>query len=113
MVEPASPRYVVIRGPTTAVRLALPALGSVTFGKASGNDWCLDAPGIADEHVVLYLDQGVGLEALDPRTAFLVTNDRGRAGSTADHPGQKHRSRRWGLGADREPGAGGRTRSRS
>lgn len=88
MVEPASPRYVVIRGPTTAVRLALPALGSVTFGKASGNDWCLDAPGIADEHVVLYLDQGVGLEALDPRTAFLVTNDRGAPAQRPITPGK-------------------------
>lgn len=88
MVEPVSPRYVVIRGPTTAVRLALPALGSVTFGKASGNDWCLDAPGIADEHVVLYLDEGVGLEALDPRTAFLVNNERGAPAQRPITPGK-------------------------
>lgn len=88
MAEHDSPRYVVIRGANTAVRLALPALGTVTFGKAYGNDWRLNEPGIADEHVVLYLDHGVGLEALDPKTAFLITNERGQPAQRPIVPGK-------------------------
>jgi transcriptional regulator of acetoin/glycerol metabolism len=55
------PRYLLIRGPATSARLALPALGQVRIGSAGDNDVVLDEPGVDGEHAVLFLDHGIGV----------------------------------------------------
>ncbi len=57
-------RYLVVRAKNTSLRIALPDLGRVTVGRSASNDVVLDEPGVADAHVVLYLDRGVEAEIL-------------------------------------------------
>jgi transcriptional regulator of acetoin/glycerol metabolism len=57
-------RYLVVRGKNTSLRIALPDLGRVTVGRSASNDVVLEEPGVADAHLVLYVDRGIEAEIL-------------------------------------------------
>jgi two-component system response regulator AtoC len=78
-----SQRYLVLRGRSTALRLALPALDRLTVGAASTCEVRVDEPGVAPEHAVLFLDRDVALKVLDPETARLRP---GRGGALDEEP---------------------------
>lgn len=58
-------RYLLVRGKSTSLRYALPPFGTVTVGRSERNDVTVDEPGVADEHLVIHVDFGIGVRALD------------------------------------------------
>ncbi len=64
-------RYLVARGTRTALRLALPAFGRLIVGSARGVDIRLQEPGVAPEHLELFLDHGIGMRTGQPKTVVL------------------------------------------
>ena len=64
-------RYVVARGKRTALRLSLPAFGRLSVGSAPTADIRLQEPGIAEQHLELFLDHGLGMRTSQPGTFIL------------------------------------------
>lgn len=58
-------RYLLVRGKSTSLRHALPPFGTVTIGRSEKNDVTVNEPGVADEHLVIHVDFGIGVRALD------------------------------------------------
>jgi DNA-binding NtrC family response regulator len=71
-------RFLVVRGKSTAYRLELPALGSLTIGDADESDIRIRETGVAKEHAVLFLDHGIGLRALAEDAAALLEKGKER-----------------------------------
>ena len=74
-------RYLVARGPNTAVRIALPALGRLTIGSGAHADIRILEPGVAAEHLELFLDHGIGIRTSEPRTIIVSAQGVERAAS--------------------------------
>jgi two-component system response regulator AtoC len=108
-------RYLLIRGKSTALRYILPPFGTITIGRSTKNDICVDEPGVADEHLVIHADFGVGARAVDAdseidsggkvaalrtdRATDIDLSDRIRIGSVeltfATHEATKRHHRIW------------------
>jgi DNA-binding NtrC family response regulator len=58
-------RYLLVRGKSTALRHALPPFGTISLGRSQKNDVSIDEPNVADEHLVIHVDYGIGVQALD------------------------------------------------
>lgn len=72
MAAPAAgARWLMVRGQTTSVRLALPSFGSVSLGSARDNDVVIDEPGVAKKHLALQLDPGIAISVLDGDSGIL------------------------------------------
>jgi transcriptional regulator with AAA-type ATPase domain len=54
-------RYLLVRGRSTSLRMALPALGSLSIGSARSSDVRIRERGVDEEHATLFLDHGIGL----------------------------------------------------
>lgn len=65
-------RYLVVRGRTTSLRFAMPALETLTLGSDVANDVRIVERGVARNHLEIYLDHGVGIRVNDADTARLV-----------------------------------------
>lgn len=59
-------RFLVVRGAKTALRLALPAFGSLSIGRARDCDVTVDEPGLPERAVELFLDFEVGAQTSGP-----------------------------------------------
>ncbi|MCK6547206.1 sigma 54-interacting transcriptional regulator [Myxococcota bacterium] len=94
-------RYLVVRGRSTSLRFALPALGSISIGSGAGNDLRIREPDVAREHAILFLDHGIGLRALDAKSALA------ERGSAPDGP---RREKAIGAGQTVELELGDRVR---
>jgi two-component system, NtrC family, response regulator AtoC len=108
-------RYLLVRGKSTAFRHALPPFGSISVGRAEKNDVVINEPGIADEHLLIQVDYGIGVKALDKdsevdargrvsglpvgKTVDVTLEDRVRIGSVeigfAPHEASKRKHRIW------------------
>jgi DNA-binding NtrC family response regulator len=55
----------VVRGKSTALRHALPHFGTISVGRSEKNDVSVDEPNVAGEHLVIHVDYGIGVQALD------------------------------------------------
>jgi DNA-binding NtrC family response regulator len=108
-------RYLLVRGKSTAYRHALPPFGSISVGRAEKNDVVVDEPGVAAEHLVIQVDYGIGVQALDKdsevdargrvsalpvgKTVDVTLEDRLRIGSVeigfAPHEASKRKHRLW------------------
>lgn len=64
-------RYLVARGKRTALRIALPKFGRLTVGSGAQADLRIPEPGVAAQHVELFLDHGIGLRTSQPKTFVL------------------------------------------
>jgi two-component system, NtrC family, response regulator AtoC len=64
-------RYVVVKGKSTALRFALPELGSLSVGEGAQNDIRVVEPGVETEHATIFLDHGIGVRILDGDTVDL------------------------------------------
>jgi two-component system, NtrC family, response regulator AtoC len=91
-------RYLVVRGRSTAMRLALPALGSLTIGEATTNDLSISEEGVASEHAIVFLDHGIGVRAVGDDCVVLASERRG------NKPGQRERRIATGETVDLELG---------
>lgn len=82
----ATTRFLVARGRSTAVRLALPALGTVSIGSGPNNDLRLREPSVASEHALVFLDHGIGVRFLEADSARLGPGgeERVRPGTTLE-----------------------------
>jgi DNA-binding NtrC family response regulator len=108
-------RYLLVRGKSTALRHALPPFGTVSIGRAEKNDVVVLEPGVADEHLVLQIDYGIGVQALNKdsevdargrvsplpvgKTIDVTLEDRVRIGTVeigfAPHEASKRKHRIW------------------
>ncbi|MCK6550459.1 sigma 54-interacting transcriptional regulator [Myxococcota bacterium] len=70
-------RWLVVRGQSTAVRVALPALGTFTIGR-SGTDVAIDEPGVAERHLVVRLTPSIEVDVLDADTGIVRVDARKR-----------------------------------
>lgn len=64
-------RWLVVRGQSTATRVALPALGTFTIGRSGAADVAIDEPGVAERHLVVHLTPSIELEVLDADTGLV------------------------------------------
>ena len=71
-------RWLLVRGPRTVLRLALPRYGSISIGRADTSAIRLEEAGVAGEHAVLFLDDGVGVRVLDADSALIKGGALGR-----------------------------------
>jgi DNA-binding NtrC family response regulator len=60
----AGARLLVIRGPQSALRLALPAFGSLTLGRSPACDIHVPEPGLPEQAAEVFLDFEVGVKLL-------------------------------------------------
>ncbi|MEQ8275593.1 MAG: sigma 54-interacting transcriptional regulator [Deltaproteobacteria bacterium] len=65
-------RYLMVRGRATSLRMAMPPLETLTLGRAIANDIVIAEAGVADNHLEIYLDHGVGIRVNDADTARLL-----------------------------------------
>lgn len=77
-MNPAT-RYLVVRGANTALRIALPALGRLTLGSNPEADLRLHEPGIAPEHLQLFLDHGLAVRQSGAPTTIVAPDGTERA----------------------------------
>lgn len=108
-------RYLLVRGKSTALRYALPPFGTISVGRSEKNDVSIDEPNVADEHLVVHVDYGIGVQAIDKdsevdargrvsalppgKTVDVTLDDRVRIGTVeigfAAHEPSKRKHRIW------------------
>lgn len=64
-IPAAGSRWLLVRGRTTAIRLALPSFGALSIGSGADCDVRIDEPGVAKKHLLLQLDPQIAIEVLD------------------------------------------------
>ncbi len=64
-------RWLLVRGRSTSVRLALPSFGSVSIGRGADNDVRVVEPGVADKHLALQLDPAIAVSIFDGDSGIL------------------------------------------
>ncbi len=108
-------RYLLVRGKSTALRHALPPFGTISIGRSEKNDVTVNEPGVADEHLIIHVDFGIGVQAVDKdsevdvrgsvsalptgKTVDVAMEDRVRIGTVeigfASHEPSRRRHRLW------------------
>jgi two-component system, response regulator FlrC len=80
-------RWLLVRGRRTAIRVALPAFGTVTLGESEENDVRIDEPDVAARHAIVRLLPGVRIQVLDADSGIVRSSRAGARDELGIEPG--------------------------